>query len=297
MHPAYASSNFAKSLGLPVLEVQHHHAHIASVMAEHNLGGPVIGVAFDGTGYGADGAVWGGEFLICRDDTFERAGHLKYASFVGGDEMMKDAAKSAMFHLYAAGLEEYIKDERWPVVRAALENNINVYKNSSMGRLFDAVSSIMGVCSYNRFEGECAIDLENLAAEALRLGIKPEPMRFKIEESKGTLLADASPIIASIVKTNNADNRALALGFHRALADMTLRVCESIRYKRGIKIVALSGGVFQNTVLLEDTMQQLKDSGFTVYINENVPPNDGGVCLGQAYIGLKHLQREETTCA
>lgn len=296
-HPAYASTSFAKSLGLPVLEAQHHHAHIASVMAEHGVEGPVIGVAFDGTGYGPDGAVWGGEFLVCQGDTYERAGRLGYISSTGGDEMMKDAAKSAMFHLYAAGLEDRIRDERWPVLKAAIDSDINVYKSSSMGRLFDAVSSIAGVCSYNRFEGECAIDLENLAAEALRLGISPRSIRFEIEESDGALLADASPVIAGVSTAGDADKRSLALGFHYAVAEMTEKMCEGIRDKYGVNTVALSGGVFQNSVLLGGVTRLLKENRFIVYINESVPPNDGGISLGQAYIGLKYLQREGATCA
>lgn len=297
MHPAYASTEFAKSLGLSVIEVQHHHAHIASVLAEYGIEGPVIGVSFDGTGYGTDGAVWGGEFLICKDGEFERAGHLKYIDSLGGDEGMKDAAKSAMFYLYSAGLENYITDERWPVVKAAIENRINVYKNSSMGRLFDAVSAILGICEYNRFEGECAIDVENAAAEALQLLIKPKHMEFGIIESGGMLLADASPVLRRLVKTNDEDKRAVALGFHNAVSDMTADMCAKIRDKSGINDIALSGGVFQNKVLLEDVLQKLKANGFTVYINECVPSNDGGISLGQAYIGMKHLQRKESTCA
>lgn len=294
MHPAYVSTEFAKNLGLPMLEVQHHHAHIASVMAEHSLKGPVIGVAFDGTGYGTDGAVWGGEFLICNQGGMMRAGRLKYVDCTGGDESMKDAAKSAMFYLYAAGLEKYINDERWPVIKAALENGINICKNSSMGRLFDAASAIMGVCSYNRFEGECALDVENLAAEALRYSIEPKRMEFDITEREDIITADASPVIEALVKAQGKDRRSLALGFHKAVSHMTINMCESIRDRSGIRDVALSGGVFQNSVLLEDALKGLKAKGFSVYINESVPPNDGGICLGQAYIAL---QRKETTCA
>lgn len=296
LHPMYMPSDFAKGLGLPVLEVQHHHAHIASVMAEHGLDEPVVGVAFDGTGYGTDGAVWGAEFLVCKGDGFERAGHLKYANFIGGDESMKDAAKSAMFHLHAAGLDEHIRDDRWPVIKAALKSGMGVYQSASMGRLFDAVSAILGVCAYNRFEGECAIDLENLAAEALRLSIKPVAMEYGIMESQGKIIANASPILERLVNMPDVDPRSAALGFHLATVNMALRVCRRIRDNNGINTVALSGGVFQNSVLLSDLIQKLKVDDFSVYINEKVPPNDGGICLGQAYIGLKHLQRKEQSC-
>jgi hydrogenase maturation protein HypF len=209
---------------------------------------------------------------------------------------MKDASKSAMFHLYAAGLEQAVRDERWPVMQAALDSGMGVYQSSSMGRLFDAVSAIMGVCAYNRFEGECAIDLENLAAEALRLSIRPEPLAFDITEKEDMLVADASPVIGQLVKMPEADPRALALGFHRAVMDMTLEMCGKMRDHTSICDVALSGGTFQNSVLLSGLTHGLKAAGFSVYINENVPPNDGGIALGQAYIGLKHLQRKESSC-
>jgi hydrogenase maturation protein HypF len=292
MHPAYASTDFAKSLGLPLLQVQHHHAHIASVMAEHGLN-EAIGVAFDGTGYGPDGAVWGGEFLVCKGAGYERAGHLKYTTTLNGDEGMKDAAKTALCHLYAAGLEDEITDERWPVVRAALQNGVNVHKNAGMGRLFDAVAAYLGVCAYNRYEAECAIDLENLAAEANRLQIRPVPMAFSISEAGGMWIADALPVWQALRAHKQADRRALSLGFHHAVSDIAVAVCEKLRAGRNISTVALGGGVFQNAVLLEDLIQILEAKGFAVYTNEAVPPNDGGICLGQAFIGLQAAKTTE----
>ena len=293
LHPGYASTEIAESLELPLLRVQHHHAHIASVMAEHAIDAPVIGIAFDGTGWGGGGSVWGGEFLVCRDNTFERAGHIKPVRFLGGDEGMKDASKSAMFYLHDAGLEEHICDVRWPVIRAALENNINTHGNSGMGRLFDAASAVMDVCTYNRYEGECAIRLENLAAEALEERINPAPMTFDIYEHDGVLVADAAPVMAALVKDKGHDRRALALGFHLAVADMALKIALRLREKTGIGVAALSGGVFQNAVLLEDLKNKLELNEFSVYINEGVPPNDGGIGLGQAHIGLGHLNGKE----
>jgi len=292
MHPGYESSLFARSLGLPLIEVQHHHAHIASVIAEHGLLKPVIGVAFDGTGYGEDGAVWGGEFLICECEAYRRAGHLKYVKFLGGDEGMRDAAKSALMYLIDCGSGNVTKDPRWPLISAAVENGVNTHDNSSMGRLFDAAAALLGACSYNRYEAECASALENLAHAALRRGIKPLQMRFDICEREGMLIADASPVIRALCE--NADAGAAALGFHRAAADMTVSMCERLRDKNGINDVALSGGVFQNTLLLEDTMEKLKEKGFAAYMNEAVPPNDAGICLGQAYIGLKKMEKRGT---
>jgi hydrogenase maturation protein HypF len=290
MHPGYAANAYAKSLGLTVLEAQHHHAHIASVMAEHSLQTPVIGVSFDGTGWGTDGTIWGGEFLVCHADAVERAGHLKPVKLLNGDEGMKDAAKSAMCYLADTGLAPNFQDERWPVIRAALAHGINTHGNSGMGRLFDAVSAVMGISRYNRYEGECATLLENLAAEAIAAGIEPVSMAFGVSQKENVWVADASPLFTKIMQ-GGADKRAIALGFHHAVADMTLEICQKIKAERGINDVALSGGVFQNAVLLKDLKDKLADAGFTVYINRLVPPNDGGISLGQAYIGMMRLKK------
>ena len=292
LHPGYASAAFAEGTGLPLLRVQHHHAHIASVMAEHGLEEPVIGVALDGTGWGCDNTVWGGEFLVCRGNRFGRAGHIKSIRFLGGDEGMKDAAKSAMCYLYDAGLDACIHDERWPLIRAALVNGVNTHGNSGMGRLFDAASAVLGVCTYNRYEGECAIKLENLAAQALEQGMEPVPMAFAVTENDGILVADAAPVI-SVLAQSSQRKEALALGFHMAVADMAVEFCARLRERTGINTVALSGGVFQNAVLLGDMMDKLTAKGFAVYTNEKVPPNDGGISLGQAQIGLWHLNGKE----
>lgn len=296
LHPGYASTALAEETGLPLLRVQHHHAHIASVMAEHGIDEPVIGIALDGTGWGCDNTVWGGEFLVCRGNRFERAGHIKSVRFLGGDEGMKDAAKSAMCYLHDAGLTAHIRDERWPLIRAALDSGVNTHGNSGMGRLFDAASAVLGVCAYNRYEGECAIKLENLAAQALKQGMEPVPMGFAVSEKDGILVADAAPVI-SVLAQSNQSQEALALGFHIAVADMAVELCARLRGRTGINKVALSGGVFQNAVLLGDMMDKLTAKGFAVYTNEKVPPNDGGISLGQAQIGLWHLNgKEYETC-
>ena len=188
LHPLYYTTRYAeeyaKSHEIELLKVQHHHAHVASVIAEHDLQGPVVGVSFDGTGYGTDGAIWGGEFLICDDTDFRRVGHLEYIRMLGGDSSMKEGWKSALSYVYhyqnqdeyrkqdecsggEYGLEEP-KDSRWPTVKAGLDHNINTINSSSMGRLFDAVAAFTGIHDYNRYEGECAIMLENAAAEALQ---------------------------------------------------------------------------------------------------------------------------------
>jgi len=268
MHPNYYSSELAKNMNISTFKVQHHHAHIASVMAEHNVKTAVIGVCFDGTGYGTDGNIWGGEFLICEGATFERAAHLPYVKLIGGDESMRDAKKIAYCYLNQANINVEYKDAE--IINRALEKNVNTYLTSSMGRIFDAVSSILDICHYNTYEGECAIKLEQCA-----------------EKSDIILPTDLFEIIREIYKLKNEgiSREKIAYGFHMAICKIILDVCEKIRKERGIKIVCLSGGVFQNKLLCELSYKSLAEKGFEVLLNEKVPPNDGCISLGQAYIG------------
>ncbi|MDP4120017.1 MAG: carbamoyltransferase HypF [Bacillota bacterium] len=284
-HPLYLSVQAAKSMSLPIKEVQHHHAHIASVMAEHQIKDKVIGVAFDGTGYGDDGNIWGGEFFICEKSEYQRVGHLKYTKILGGDSSMKDALKTRTCFLHACGLSE--NGTLAETINAALDCDINTVLSSSMGRLFDAVAAQFGF-EYNGYEGECAIKLEQLAQEAIDKDISPYKMNFEILKENGELIADYSKIFYNILKEKQCDIRALALGFHYAVADMVFNMCLEIRQNEGISDVALSGGVFQNIILLSTCERLLKENGFNVYINHLVPPNDGGIALGQAFIA-SHL--------
>lgn len=302
LHPNYHSARFAKALDLPVLKVQHHHAHIASVMAEHDLKGPVIGVAFDGTGYGTDGNIWGGEFLICEGSGFIRAAHVSMFPLLGGDGSMKDAKKTASCFLLHAGLETYVQDERIRVIKAALEHNVNRVFTSSMGRLFDAAASVLNIGNENRYEGECAILFEKEAVLAERKDITPADLCFGIKEREGILELDPRPVFEALcTMRNKVETGSLALGFHLALAQATASVCERLERKCLSNTVALSGGVFQNSLLTGHTVRLLKEKGFNVYLNSAVPPNDGGVSLGQAYLGnnyLKsdHMDLERTRC-
>ena len=287
MHPNYFSSRLANTLGIPVLQVQHHHAHIASVMAEHGLKEKVIGVAFDGTGYGTDGNIWGGEFLVCDGAEFSRVAHLSYTPLLGGDNSMRDAKKTATCFLINAGLEKYIKDERSAIIKAALKNNINTVLSSSMGRLFDAVASILDIGDENSYEGECAINLEKAAVLALRNNIEPVNLSFEVLEREDKINIDTKSILKEICRLkDDRDKGALALGFHYAVADTVLKVCEIIRHKENINRVALSGGVFQNSILMERVLNILREKEFEVYYNIVVPPNDGSISLGQTFIGL-----------
>ncbi|HML36118.1 MAG TPA: carbamoyltransferase HypF [Bacillota bacterium] len=308
LHPLYFTTKYAEQYaadhGAELLKVQHHHAHVASVMAEHDLQGPVIGVSFDGTGYGIDGAIWGGEFLICRDEEFRRGGHLEYVKMLGGDSSVKEGWKSAFSYIYhyrkrnekmllreTGDAVREPEDPRWPTVKAGIEHGINTIDSSSMGRLFDAMAAFTGIHDYNRYEGECAIMLENAAAEALEKGLEPWDMAFGVSPE---ILISAEPVFrrGSEALSSGIDPGRIALGFHYAVADMILEVCRMIRQEEGINTVALTGGVFQNKILMERSLVLLREEGFHPYYNISVSPNDGGVCLGQNYIGMKYLTKK-----
>lgn len=286
LHPAYHSTACAHALcseaDIPLFQVQHHHAHIASVMAEHNLSG-CIGVAFDGTGYGTDGTVWGGEFLLCRGAEFERVGHLDPLALLGGDQNTKDAEANALCHLHACGLSS--DDRRFPLIRAALDAHANTLNSTSMGRLFDTVSALLGLKCYNSYEGECAIALENAALSAVQNHTAPYPLSFEIKRLAEKCVASRLPLIRSLIEAQ-ASKEALALGFHDAVADMVLTMCEQIRAETRENRVALSGGVFANRLLTERCVSLLGVAGFSVYLNSSVPCNDGGIALGQVFVAL-----------
>ncbi|MDP4109414.1 MAG: carbamoyltransferase HypF [Bacillota bacterium] len=282
LHPDYESTRFAESLGLPLVRVQHHFAHIASVLAEENIKERVIGVAFDGTGCGTDGTVWGGEFLIASPFGFSRAGHISPVKFLGSDESVKQGWKSAFCLLAHAGITP--SDGRFPVVEAALKNGVNTIISTSMGRVFDAVSSILGICHVSTYEGQCAVELENAAA---RYRGDAEALPYTISESETAFTADLTQCIKAVYESANKglDPCFLAMRFHKTVSRLTVDMCLKLRQKYKIGSVALSGGVFQNRILVEDTVPVLKKAGFRVLLNKKVPPNDGGISLGQAYIG------------
>lgn len=287
LHPKYFSTSFAKSLGIPILQVQHHHAHIASVMAEHDISERVIGLAFDGTGYGTDGNIWGGEFLICEGAEFTRGARLANVPMLGGDASMRDAKKTATCYLLRYGLEQEVRDERRDIIKSALEHGINTVLTSSMGRLFDAVASILDIGHTNRYEGECAALLEAEAIRAIRNELPPEELPFAIHENNEIIELDVKPLLEGLCSLRSTKaTGSLALGFHYAIAKVNGSICEILRERHHTNKVVLSGGVFQNTVLTERTLMILREKGFEVYVNLAVPPNDGSISLGQTYIGL-----------
>lgn len=291
-HPRYFTTEFAKTSGLPIIRVQHHHAHIASVMAEHHLN-KVIGVAFDGTGFGDDCTVWGGEFLICENKIYRRQAHLKYVTLLGQDESVKDVKKTAVCYFIAANIRNIFFDKRWDVIEKAIQNKINTYTSSSMGRLFDALSSLLGICDYSHYEGQAAIMLEQYAAEAQEKNIMPDELKFHLSmDMQGHILIDQITFFKDVARKMEKDDKknicALALGIHRAVSKMIVDVVKEIDKQYNIKKVALSGGVFQNIILLEHTEKLLEEEGYSVYINHQVPVNDGGIALGQVYIGMQY---------
>lgn len=289
LHPAYLSRQGLEHL--PVVEIQHHHAHAASVMAEWDLTGPVLGVAFDGTGYGTDGAVWGSEFLLCQGAEYQRVGHLDYVTLLGGDEGARNADTILCGYLRQAGLTR--PDSRFRMVAAALDKGLNAVRSSSMGRLFDAAAALLGICSYNGYEGECAIALENAAADAA----DGPALAVETREENGQLLGDAAGLIAQLraAREGGEAHAALALAFHRALAAYVVGTALWARDRFGVEQVALSGGTFQNRLLLEGARQALEEQGFAVYWNQRVPSGDGGLCLGQAWLAARLAQPREKT--
>lgn len=303
MHPLYFTYDFAKEYGkkheIPILRVQHHHAHVASVMAEHDLKGDVIGVSFDGTGYGDDGTIWGGEFFVCNGAKYLRVAHLQTIPMIGGDNSMKEAWKTAMCYMASIGGEveksPLSTDNRYAVVKAGLYHGINGIASSSMGRLFDAVAAILGISLENRYEGECAIMLENAAARAQKLGLTPHKMVFMYWNDNGVWQISAVPIFQSISRglKQGVAIDAMALGFHEAVGDMIAALVEKIKEEMNTDQVALTGGVFQNKILMEYTLSLLREKGFDVYYNISVGPNDGGVSLGQTYIAMEYLKENE----
>jgi hydrogenase maturation protein HypF len=295
LHPLYLSSRFANDLPLPKIGVQHHHAHIASCMAENHLEGKVIGVAFDGTGYGTDGRIWGGEFLVADFAGFERRAHLRYVPLPGGDVSVRQPWRSALSWLQEAfgtqvpgdlQLCRQVPERGITLVRQMLMRGINTVLTSSCGRLFDAVASLLGLRQEVSFEGQAAIELEM----AIQPGIN-DIYCFDISSDEPAQV-DVRPAIRGIVRdlSNNVATGVVASRFHNTMAAVISEVCRRIRSFEHLGRVCLSGGTFQNMYLLEKTVAELRRSDFDVFLHSQVPPNDGGIALGQAVIANQILQ-------
>ena len=286
LHPGYLSSFWGKQWAavrnIPFLSVQHHHAHALSVMAEHQLQGPSLAFVFDGTGYGIDGTVWGGEILLCEGPAMKRVGHLKTLPMIGGDDSMKQAWKTALCYLAAGHFVS--EDPRYEIVKAALSAHIHTIQSSSMGRLFDGVSALLGIASENRFKGECPMVLEKSAQQAWQEGRKGTKLSWGGKEENGQLLWNPLSLIEALLESHDTIEEK-ALGFHEALVQMIHQSAQHF----GISQIILSGGCFANGLLLRSAEEILKKSQFQVYTNEKVPCGDGGIALGQAYFGMKYV--------
>jgi hydrogenase maturation protein HypF len=292
LHPDYLTSRYAllrsQRDGIPLFKIQHHHAHIAACMADNGLDGshPVIGLAFDGTGYGEDGAIWGGEFLLADYATFQRPYHLRYFPLPGGDVSIKRPARTALALLWSLGIpwEEWMAPmrdlcvEECQALKIQLARAINTPRTSSLGRLFDAAASLVGVRQKVNYEAQAAMEFEALSDPS-------EPGSYVFSVKDGTL------DIEEAVRSMLADIRkgtpvpVISARFHNGLAEASDGLCVQLRRETGLKEVALSGGVWQNMELLSRTTRRLVQSGFTVYIHHQVPTNDGGLSLGQALAG------------
>jgi hydrogenase maturation protein HypF len=312
-HPAYRGRAWAvrHSDGRELHHVQHHHAHIASAMADngHDGASPVIGFAFDGTGYGEDGAVWGGEVLVADYAGFERVAHLRYAWLPGGDAGVRNPCRMALSHLHAAGIDW---DPALPPVRACtfderfvlaqqLPTGFGCTPTSSMGRLFDAMSSLAGVCHRVAYEAEAAMRFEGLARRAVDRCDEPYAFELRTDGDR-PMQADPTPVLraaaADVLGGVSAD--IIAARFHLAVADLVVAVAARLREQHGLDTVALSGGVFLNALLTTLTGRRLRAAEFTVLQHRNVPPSDAGLALGQIVVGGRRptgASTKETTCA
>ncbi len=303
LHPDYASTEYArKRAGLRnssleerpfLIPVQHHHAHMASCMAEHSLTEPVIGVSFDGTGYGTDGAIWGGEFLVGDYREFRRAGHLRYVGMPGGDQAIREPWRMAVAHLRDAGStrREFVSGvppEAIRTIETMLEKSFRTPMTSSAGRLFDAVAALAGLRQRVSFEGQAAMELEWLAtgvadSEAYPFELEQAPGH---EPSEATLIVDTRPLIRAVVldTARGVPAAIISRRFHTTLVELIASVCDHIRGLMQLDAVVLSGGVFMNALLSSEANTRLTGDGFRVYRHRLVPPNDGGLCLGQLAI-------------
>ena len=328
LHPKYNSTVVAEELGLPVLKVQHHYAHILSCMAENDCEEKVIGVSFDGTGYGTDGTIWGGEILMADHQGFTRIGSIEPFVQVGGDVSAKEGWRIAVSLIWqnTGNMEKTLDtvqklglctEQEAKVLVTMAQRKLNAVTSTSAGRLFDGVSAILGIRRASTFEGEASTALE-FAAEAWRaqeiqkknVDIRVKSLKMWMTEKKdipenpGTsassteerkFVLNTGDIVAHLVQEKLAgeDSGKLAYECHRALAEQILAACEAAEQETGIKKVALSGGVFQNRLLLELVDDGLAERGFEVLKHSLIPPNDGGIALGQAAYGMAYVNRRK----
>ncbi len=291
LHPGYLSTQYALSLeNVKLIGIQHHHAHMASCMIENGYTGKAIGVSFDGTGYGIDGKIWGGEFLLGDFKSFERRGHLSYVPLSGGEETIRKPYRMALCYLLSISdsVPSYLpenflrvlEDKEINALKSMIEKDFNTVLTSSSGRLFDAVSAVLGIREINSYEAQSAMELEMIADE-------DEMSHYPIEVNDN-LIFDQLSIFSSVLEDikKGVERGKISARFHNTIAQIILKGCEILRDSDGVNTVALSGGVFQNLYLFRKVINLLKERGFSVLYHKKVPTNDGGISLGQAIIAF-----------
>ncbi len=291
MHPDYLSTRYALDQDhLDQIAVQHHHAHIVSCMAENQVSEPVLGLSFDGTGYGTDGGIWGGEVLLVRYDGFERLAHMAPTPMPGGAAAVKEPWRMAISYLHKTygtdfqnrklALLEGLNPNQISIATQMIEKGVNAPQTSSLGRFFDGIAALMNIRSTVAFEGQAAMELEMLAR-----GLNENIYEYAWLSRKGYQI-DPRPIIQGVVKDveKGRSHATISGKFHATLIKLFSDLCQVLKKKTGISQVALSGGCFQNAILLKGLTQELKVKGFQVLTHDKVPANDGGICLGQAII-------------
>lgn len=296
MHPDYYSTLWAQRSRHEVIPVQHHHAHVAAVMAEHGLDGPVLGVAFDGTGYGPDGTVWGGEFLVCEQHKYDRVGQLRRFPLPGGDKVAREPRRAALGLLYellgGEGFERddipsvaAFDDKERTLLASMLAAGVNSVRTSSSGRLFDAVASLLDLKQISTYEAQAAMLLEATAQE----NEADDAYRFDLMEEDGALVLDWAPVVRAILDniSHDIDKAVIAARFHSAMAAAVVGVARSV----GIEDVVLSGGCFQNRLLTERAIDGLRQAGFRPHWALELPPGDGALSVGQLVVAAAQLRR------
>jgi hydrogenase maturation protein HypF len=297
LHPDYLSSKFARSTGIPLIEVQHHSAHIASCMAENQLEGDVLGVSWDGTGYGFDGTIWGGEFLLAAKTSFERVATFRPFRLPGGEKAIKEPRRTALGMLYELFGDEVFHRQDLPTLQAftsaelellnqVLLKRVNAPITTSVGRIFDAVASLIGLQQRTNYEGQVAMELEFLTQNVE----SEELYSFEIDEMSNIKLVNWRFIFEGILTDmkNHYSHSIISAKFHNTLVEIIIEIAKKI----GQPHVVLSGGCFQNRYLTERTVKRLREEKFRPYWHQRVPPNDGGIALGQVYAALRLLNTE-----
>jgi hydrogenase maturation protein HypF len=324
LHPDYASTRHAEALAarwdVPLVRVQHHHAHVAACMAEHSLEGPVLGLSWDGTGYGTDGTVWGGEALLCQSDAFVRVAHLRTFPLPGGDRAVREPRRSALGVLYAIDCVGWapptgslFRPEELRTLMALLARGRSVPRTSSMGRLFDAVAALCGLPSVISFEGQAAMALEYAADWTVeesyplplvtcgegdcpdfcastgetKMGLSP------LRDAPSPAVADWEPLVRAVLadRATGEPVGRISARFHNALADLAVAIARHTA--AATKAVVLTGGCFQNLLLQDRVRQRLLETGFSVYTHQRVPPGDGGIALGQIFVAASSISNQQ----